>query len=214
MARKTVRMTVDHLAEVAGPCRSCLFWELDAVSRGRLDESERATEKETWLSAAMREWGSCGQVALVDDEVVGHAFFAPASFYPGGAAFPTSPVSPDAVLLTTVYVDPQARGGGIGRLLVQGMARELVRRGHVAVEAFGDTRGTAPCLVPAEFLSRVGFKTQRAHPTTPRMRMELRSAVTWKDEVEQALERLWGAVRPAPEPARRPAHRGLSRGLR
>jgi predicted N-acetyltransferase YhbS len=207
MARRTVRLTVDHLAEVAVPCRTCLTWELDAVGRARLEPAERAGEKETWLSAAMREWGSCGRVVLVDDEVVGHVIYAPASFFPGAAAFPTAPVSSDAVLLTALYVDPAARGGGIGRLLVQGMAADLVRRGYVAVEAFGDTRATAPCLVPAEFLSRVGFKTQRAHITTPRMRMELRSAVTWKDEVEQALERLWGAVRPAPDPARRPAHR-------
>ncbi len=30
--------------------------------------------------------------------------------------------------------------------------------------------------------------------------MELRSAVSWRDEVEQALERLVGAVRPTPQP--------------
>ena len=45
----------------------------------------------------------------------------------------------------------------------------------------------------------MGFKTQRAHATTPRMRMDLRTAVTWRDEVEAALERLLGAVRPAPK---------------
>jgi hypothetical protein len=28
------------------------------------------------------------------------------------------------------------------------------------------------------------------------MRMELRTALSWKDEVELALERMWGAVRP------------------
>ena len=67
------------------------------------------------------------------------------------------------------------------------------------MEAFGDTRGRAVgCVMPAEFLGRVGFRTQRAHVTTPRMRMELRSAITWKDEVEAALEKLWGVVRPAP----------------
>jgi predicted N-acetyltransferase YhbS len=209
VARKTVRLTVDHLAQVADPCRSCLFWELDAVSRGRLDADEASGEKETCLSTVMREWGSCGRVALVDDRVVGHAIYAPASFFPGAAALPTAPVSPDAVLLTTVYVAPEARGGGIGRLLVQGMASDLVKRGSVAVEAFGDTRGTRPCLIPAEFLSRVGFKTQRAHALSPRMRMELRSAVSWKDEVELALDRLRGLVRPAADPARRPAHRSI-----
>jgi hypothetical protein len=53
--------------------------------------------------------------------------------------------------------------------------------------------------MPADFLGSVGFKTQRAHITTPRMRMELRTALSWRDEVEQALERLVGVVRPAPK---------------
>jgi predicted N-acetyltransferase YhbS len=105
-------------------------------------------------------------------------------------------------VLTTVWVAPEARRGGIGRLLVQGMARDLVSRGHGAVEAFGDTRGTGPCRLPVDFLGSVGFTTQRAHSTTPRMRMELRAAVTWKTEVEAALERLVGAVRPAPKATR------------
>ena len=59
-------------------------------------------------------------------------------------------------------------------------------------------------MVPADFLSSVGFKTQRAHPVNPRMRMELKSALTWKDEVEQALEKLLGVVRPTPRPAPKP----------
>ena len=113
--------------------------------------------------------------------------------------------------MTTVHVDPVHTGGGIGRLLIQGMARDLIRRGGIrAVETFADTRGArGHCLVPAEFCGRVGFKTQRAHPTTPRLRMDLRTALTWRDEVEQALERLVRAmrpiVRPAPKASRPPA---------
>ncbi|PVG84130.1 GNAT family N-acetyltransferase [Nocardioides gansuensis] len=198
MARRTVHLTLDHLEELRAPCRSCLFWELDAVSRARLDGEEPEREKEAWLSEVLREWGSCGRVAMVDGVPVGYVAYAPAAFVPGAGSIPTAPPSPDAVLLTTAWVAPEHRRGGLGRLLVQGMARDLVQRGFGAVEAFGDTRGRAVgCVLPAEFLGRVGFKTQRAHPTTPRMRMELRSAISWKDEVEQALERLWGAVRPS-----------------
>ena len=47
------------------------------------------------------------------------------------------------------------------------------------MEAFGDTRGRAGrCVMPADFLTSVGFKTQRAHATTPRMRMDLRTALS------------------------------------
>ncbi len=204
MGRKIVRLTLDHLAEldeVAPACHSCVFWELDPVRRGRLadDPEARVSEKDAWASEVLREWGSCGRVAMVDHQPVGYLVYAPAAFVPGAAGFPTAPVSPDAVLLTTAYVAPEHVGGGIGRMLVQGMARDLITRGGIrAVEAFGDRTGRAPCMVPADFLGSVGFKTQRPHPLSPRMRMELRSALTWRDEVEAALERLVGAVRPKP----------------
>ena len=214
MSRKVVRMTVDHLADLPGPCRTCLFWELDPVRRARVDSPEAAAEeKEAWLSEVLREWGSCGRVVLVDERVVGYVVYAPAAFVPGAEGFPTAPVSTDAVLLTTAYVDPLHAGGGLGRLLVQGMAGDLIRRGGIrAVEAFGTTTprlGSAwgSCLVPADFLGGVGFKTHRPHPLTPRMRMDLRSALTWRDEVEAAVERLIKVVRPQPAPAPERSHR-------
>lgn len=209
MTRRIVRLTLDNLADLPGPCRTCLFWELDRDRRDRVAEGEQADEKEAWVSRVLREWGSCGRVALVDGVPVGHAIYAPPTFVPGGSTFPTSPVSPDAVLLTTVYVAPEARGGGLGRMLIQGMAKDLIQRTTVrAVEAFGHSRGRSGCVLPSDFLGSVGFKTQRAHATTPRMRMELRSALTWRDEVEAALERLVGAVRPVPKPApEAPMHR-------
>jgi GNAT superfamily N-acetyltransferase len=213
MARRTAPLTVDRLAELPSSCRSCLFWELDPVRRQRVPGADRAEEKQGWVSEVLREWGSCGRVALVDDHVVGYVVYAPALYVPGAESFPTAPVSADAVVMTTLYVDPAHRRGGIARLLIQGMARDLIRRGGIrAVETFADTRGrTGHCVVPAEFSLRVGFKTQRAHALHPRMRMDLRSVLTWRDEVEQALERLLGVVRPIVHPApkaSRPSARG------
>ena len=202
MSRTAVRLTLDNLDAIPAPCRSCLFWECDPVRRGRLDDP--AAEKEAWVSEVLREWGSCGRVAIVDDRLVGYILYAPAGFVPGAAGFATSPVSPDAVVLTTVHVDPDARGGGVGRMLVRAMARDLVERDIRAVEAFGHHGRRAPCTVPVDFLSGVGFRTQRAHPVTPRMRMDLRTALTWRSEVEAALERLVGVVRPTPKPRRAP----------
>ena len=203
VSRKTTRLTVDHLAELADPVRSCLFWELSPVDRSRLDASERVAEKERWLSEVLREWGSCGRVVRLDGRTAGHIVYAPAAFLPGAASLPTAPSTPDAIVAATAWIDPAMRGGGLGRLLVQAMAADLVERGHTAIEAYGDTRGRAEgCVLPSEFLGSVGFKTQRAHPTTPRMRMELRTALSWKDEVELALERMWGAVRPTQKATR------------
>jgi GNAT superfamily N-acetyltransferase len=203
VSRKTAHLTVDHLAELADPVRSCLFWELGPVDRARLDEAERIAEKESWLSSTLRDWGSCGRVVRVGGTTVGLIVYAPAARFPGTATLPTAPGSPDAIVAATAWIDPAHRHGGLGRLLVQAMAADLVERGHTGVEAYGDTRGRANgCVLPAEFLGSVGFTTQRAHPTTPRMRMELRTALSWKDEVELALERMWGAVRPTQKATR------------
>jgi hypothetical protein len=74
------------------------------------------------------------------------------------------------------------------------MAADLVRRGVRAVEAVAaDGRGS-DCLVPADFLLAVGFTTVRAHPRTPRLRLDLRSTRR-EDLVESALERLLGRQR-------------------
>jgi GNAT superfamily N-acetyltransferase len=213
MSRKIVPLTLDRMAALDAPCRRCLFWELDPVRRARVRRDEVEQAKDAWLSEVLREWGSCGRVAVVDDRPVGHLIYVPAAYAPGAQSFPTAPVSPDAVLLTTVWIDPSYAGGGLGRMLVQAMAGDLIRRGGIgAVEAFGDVGPMSGvhgsrCAPPAEFLARVGFKTHRPHPTAPRMRMELSSAITWRDELEGALERLLGAVRPHHRPHPTPAPR-------
>ncbi|QIX28506.1 GNAT family N-acetyltransferase [Nocardioides sp. JQ2195] len=211
MSRRTVPLTLDNLDGLPSGCRRCLFWELDPVRRQRLDDDESVEQKQAWLSEVLRDWGSCGRVALVDDEPVGHVVWAPTRYVPGASNFPTAPVSPDAVLLTTAYVDPEWRGHGIGRLLIQGLAKDLIKRGDVqAVEAFASTRSGpfGHCVVPQGFLASVGFKTHRTHPVHPRMRMEIRSMLTWKDEVELAIERVLGVVRPK-SPAPKAAPGGL-----
>jgi hypothetical protein len=113
-------------------------------------------------------------------------------------------VSADAVLLMTAQVLPDFAGGGIARMLVQSVAKDLTRRGVKAVEAFGDLKwdGVGHCMLPAEFLLAVGFKTVRPHHRFPRLRLELKSAVSWREDVEVALERLLGSM--TPEGALRP----------
>jgi GNAT superfamily N-acetyltransferase len=208
MSRKVTRLTLDHLEELTAPCRSCLFWEMDPVRRDRVEDA--CAEKDAWMSEVLREWGSCGRVVLVDDVPVAHVVYAPEAFVPGAGAFATAPASPDAVLLTSVHVHPDHRGGGLGRMLIQAAAADLVRRGGFgAIEAYGDVRGRGgSCRPPVGFLAGVGFKTHRSHPTTPRMRMDLRTSVRWRTEVDAAIERLVGALRPAPKSTR------ASRGAR
>ena len=200
MSRRTVSITLDNLDDLPVRCRRCVFWELDPLAGERaLEAGDTTLEKESWVSATLLEWGSCGKVVYVDGVPAGYVMYAPPAYVPRSVAFPTSPVSADAVLLMTGHVLPDFQGGGLGRMLVQGVAKDLVRRGVRAVEAFGDEQWDGPaCVVPAEHLRAVGFKTVRPHHRYPRLRLELKSAVSWREDVEVALERLLGSMSPDP----------------
>jgi GNAT superfamily N-acetyltransferase len=200
VSRRTVNVTLDNLDDLPMRCRRCVFWELDPLAYERAVEAgDTAFEKESWMSATLLEWGSCGKIAYVDTVPAGYVLYAPPAHVPRSVAFPTSPVSPDAVLLMTGHVLPDFQGGGLGRMLLQGVAKDLVRRGVRALEAFGDERWEAPaCVLPAAHLRSVGFKTVRPHHRWPRLRLELKSAVSWREDVEVALERLLGSMSPDP----------------
>lgn len=228
MGRRVARLTVDTLGDLPEEWRRDLFWEVDPVTRERLRADEAAAEKEAWLARVLLEWGSCGRVLYVDGEYAGHVLYAPPAFFAGTAVLPTAPVAEDAVQLATARVHPAYVDGGLGRVLMQLMAKDLLtrkdsaagsgRRDQSAVECIGvrdDRPFPAACagassvtetggrgaMLPVEFLQRVGFKTQRAHPDYPRMRLDLRSVVSWRTDVEAALERIMAAVRPsAPSP--------------
>lgn len=203
MSRSVDRLTLDDLAQLPGGCATCVFWELDAVRRGQVRGRE-AEEKAAWASQLLREWGSIGRVIRIDGEIAGHILWAPALHLPGSLRFATAPASADAVLLASAHVDPRHRGGGLGRVLIQSMAKDVMKRGGInAIEAFGALRARPEdCVLPADFLLAVGFRTHRPHPRYPRMRMDLRAALTWREEFEVAAERLLGAVsgkrRPSP----------------
>ncbi|MGB9377347.1 MAG: GNAT family N-acetyltransferase [Mycobacteriales bacterium] len=204
MSRHLVNITLDTLEDLPPRCRRCVFWELEPLARERAEAAgDPALEKEAWVSTTLLEWGSCGKIVYVDGVAAGYAMFAPPAYVPRSVAFPTSPVSADAVLLMTAYVLPDFAGAGLGRMLVQAIAKDLTRRGLRAIEAFGDLEWDGPdCVIPADHLLAVGFKTVRPHPRYPRLRLELKTAASWREDVEVALERLLGSM--SPEKALRP----------
>lgn len=208
MSRKVVNLTLDLLTDLPSPCGSCVFWELDPVAGARAVETgDPGLEKEAWVSATLLEWGSCGKLVYVDDVPAGYVLYAPPAYVPRSLAFPTAPVSADAVLLMTARVIPEFAGSGLGRMLVQNVAKDLLRHNVRALEAYGDANphgeGAATCMIPADYLLSIGFKTVRPHPRFPRLRLDLRTVLTWREDVEVALERLLGSMHPFPVGAHR-----------
>jgi hypothetical protein len=176
-------LRLDAFEQLPKHARRCVFWEVDPSTLGTDDHlSDPEFEKEAWLSMVMLEWGSCGQIAAIapagsrtdatDDDpsdecadatCLGYAFYAPPGAVPRARLFPSGPVSADAVLLTSLGLEPgaaNARGDkglstdGLPQSLIVAVVADLVRRGVRALEAFGRTEAAAELvdarLVPAE----------------------------------------------------------------
>src|SRR4051794_17318793 len=136
MSRRLARLTQDTLADLPASVRADVLWEVDPVRRRRLEDREpeearsmAEAEKAAWVSQVLLEWGSCGRVAYVDDVPAGFVQYAPPAWFPGTSSFATAPLSEDAVQLATVTVFDEYAGAGLGRVLLQVMARDLVKRG-------------------------------------------------------------------------------------
>lgn len=194
--------------DLPDPCRACRFWESGTAAQGPGGDARAAHEaKEAWWRATELEWGSPGFGAWVDDACVGYATLAPARHFPRARAL-RRPVSEDALLLATLWVQPDHRGGGLGKSLVHAVLREAARRGVRAVEAFGVRVDDPPawgCFVPASFLESQGFTVHREDPLHPLLRLDLRQTVRWQESLGHALGSVVGVLKPRPERLPRPA---------
>lgn len=223
MSVRITPLRLEAFDQLPKHARRCVFWEVDPATLGEQSQlADPEFEKEAWLSMVMLEWGSCGQLATsapADDEAesacLGYAFYAPPRTVPRAHRFPTAPVSADAVLLTSLRVEPGPAADELPHSLIARVVDELVRRGVRALEAFGRTEAVADlagsantdpellpvlevlgdcsveqCVIDAQFLQDVGFVVVAPHTYFPRLRLELDKGLGWKAEVEAALERL------------------------
>lgn len=225
MSVRIVSLRLETFEQLPKHARRCVFWELDPATLGAGDYlPDPEFEKEAWLSMVMLEWGSCGQVAVKapaegsesDDEepCLGYVLYAPPRAVPRAQRFPTGPVSADAVLLTSMGIEP-GQADGLTHALISQVVSELVRRGVRALEAFGRTADATAlldgdavdpelrpaiealgdcsfdqCMIGADFLLDAGFTVVAPHRYFPRLRLELDKGLGWKAEIEAALERL------------------------
>ncbi|QTI69525.1 hypothetical protein [Gordonia polyisoprenivorans] len=183
------RLTLESFESLPPHARRCVFWEVEPSMAGPLDRPEsvgpagaegrgeimgrsvaRAPfesefDKEAWISSVLLEWGACGQLATdpATGVIVGTAFYAPPGRVPRSRLFPTSPVSADAILLTSIQVEPGYEE--VATPLLDAVLVDLMRRGVRAVEAFGLVRGD----------------TARRNPT-PDATPGMRDISEWSDE--------------------------------
>ncbi len=212
MSRRSTALTPADLVRLPGDCSSCLRWErfvdrgeLDGDGSGESGVADRTRTKQRWWVESLASGSAAGVVVRAGNgagesagSLAGYVTYAvPARA--GGAA----------LTVLGLHVDAGCRGVGLGRALVHAVAREALRRPRVrAVEALAarghPVAGLGSCLAPLDFWLACGFTVVREHPTSPRVRLDARSLAGWRtgveDAVEQAWERVRGAVRPEPTP--------------
>lgn len=174
-----------------------VFWEVEPQARAQIEaQGTEAFEKQAWLVTRLIDYGSCGFTLSFEETEHFRSparatllFCSPADA-PGVVALPTAPVSADAQLITSLFIDPRLTGMGLESVLLDGAVMELTERGYAAIEAFGlrsdiefaetteevievvDKRDKIG-LIDVEQLEGAGFMTVQDHPVLPRLRLEL-----------------------------------------
>jgi GNAT superfamily N-acetyltransferase len=188
MSRRVHDLTPAGLSELPAACRACVFWEAAGARRGPAsDPGAGAAAKDAWWQATQLEWGAPGKAVYSDGRLVAYAAFAPPQFVPRLRTL-GHVVSDDALLLSTLWVDPAQRHSGLATLLLQTVLREATRRGARAVEACATRGHSGSCLLPEAFLLASGFTVVREHVAYPLLRMDLRQTARWSESIGHAVE--------------------------
>ncbi len=194
MSRKLRPLQLADYDRLPIGCSACAFWE-SAGERKRTCGSVCDPElQEAWFRQVTDEWGQCGTVAHEDDEVLGFIKYAPALYFPQAATFPSAPEDYSVPLLSCLHITADARHHGLGTLLLRAALKDLAGRGERRVEAFAAARRPAVLeespVMGVDFLLRNGFTIVRPDAEFPLLRLDLRSLVTWSENLEGVLNSL------------------------
>ena len=211
--RELLPLTPDRVGDLVGSCAPCTFWQT-VPHNGHRQPTDALELLADWVEQVTADWGPPGRVAYLDGHAVGHVIVAPARYVPRLAAFPTSPSDPATLMLVTAAtVDPRSSVDGVVRVggkalrktLVQAAAKEALNHRVRSLEVVA-ARPLAvhrhACVLEAHLLEEAGFRVERDHPTYPRLRIDLRTLVTIRDEAAEAVRRALAkvpGVRPVPE---------------
>jgi hypothetical protein len=193
--------TLEHAPSV---CHECVWWQ---------SRAGRHANKDRWRVRAEDEWGAWGALYNDDDgRLLGSIQYGRSDLFPRATELPAGPPSPDAVLVTCVYLVSEASPWVEQSLFLTaiGDARD---KGARALEAFAyrypEGESTYERFIvhrtvfPRDFLADFGFGTVRAQGNVELARLELGGL---QPVVEGARARVLRVVKeafaPAPAPQR------------
>ncbi|MDO8847019.1 MAG: GNAT family N-acetyltransferase [Coriobacteriia bacterium] len=205
MARRLIGLSIADRDHLPAQCSDCVFWESAEVLPRECGSACDARIAADWVRTVAAEWGECGRVAVEDGAFLGFIKYAPPGYLPQAWNMPSGPPLEGAPLIACMHLAPEARRHGLGGVLLRAALRDLAGRGERTVQTYALARRTdyenAP-MVGVEFLLRNGFTVVRPHPEVPLLKLDLKSLVSWSDNLEAVLESLRIPVR---VPKRAPA---------
>jgi GNAT superfamily N-acetyltransferase len=152
-------LDAESIADLFSPCGECVYWEAPAESAPMVGAEKAIPIKRRWLESVRRVPGAGTKIAYVDSVSVGYCQYAPPHLVPMAAEYAEhlAPPSPDAVLLTCLYVPGEHQGKGLGTAMLQELIGELSGAGCRAVETYSRDDSSNNCSGPTEFYLKNGF---------------------------------------------------------
>lgn len=185
--RSIVNATLNNLKDLPETCCSCGYWEeVEAIALGGYFPNGQQTKK-IWYSTVLDSWGPCGKIVMQDNQSLAYCQFAPAGYLPRLHRYNLGPVSEDAVFLACLYIQEPFRGRGLGKLLVNAVQKDMIKRGYRAIETFARR---APARNPSgwlEFYLANGWKVIQESWSITQLRCDLRATVKWQENLEAVL---------------------------
>jgi len=191
---RIVDVDLENLHLTPKECMRSVFWELDEED----PDLDPFFQKEEWFSSTLLEWGRCGKLAIEDEEGLAFSQYAPPTLFPRLGRFRAGRASIDAAYLSYCFVVEGRRRRGLGVELVRAVARDVVERGYLALEAIGDREWDGGWVLPYHFLHRTGFRVLHDDARYPLMRLDLLSRAPMRVATERA-------TMPLPVPAQVPS---------
>lgn len=193
MARRFVGLSTIDPGTLPVPCGGCMFWQSIPALPHECCSADDAEAAAAWMHGVLAEWGECGRAAVADGEVLGFIRYAPPRYFPQAQHMAAGPPDPEVVLIACMHIAPEARRRGLGGLLLREAMRDLAARSERAVQAYATADRADFELVPmmgVDFLLRNGFTVSRPHPAVPLLRVDLKTLVSWSDNLETLLDAL------------------------
>jgi len=149
--------------DLLSECKGCLYWEAPEEFGNVSTEmtNTEATEiKRNWFITTNETMGSSGKILYDDGEAAGYAQYAFPRFLECAAEYAEGlfPVSPDAVLLSCLYIRAGHQNKGLGTKLLQAVLEELRERGYKALETYARDESASNSSGPTALYLENGFR--------------------------------------------------------